>query len=246
MMDLWLPPKPAIIRPAEYKQASFIPAWFPAGIVSPKGPAFSILSSGINTANQIEYTFSSLSFGAAATDRLLIVAVTSGGVLDPATLLSATIGGVSATIHAQANNTGNSVNGHAAVFSALVPTGTSGSVVVTWDGAGAMGNTAYALYRATGLVSSTPTDTATAAGTSPTMSIDRANNGFIVAAAAGVNASDFTWPSPMAEDFVSSDNSTRHSLASSPVTSGAVTNFNAAPTSGTAQSPSRYAAASWA
>jgi hypothetical protein len=254
-MDFWIPPKPAIIRPApadlrqdwrrEPKKASFLPGWFPAGAVAGGGPDLSLLSASVNAANQAAYTFSTLSFGAAAADRLLIVAIagnTSGSV---ATLLSTTIGGVSATIHAQANNQGNTRNGHAAVVSALVTAGTSGDVVITWDTAGAMLDCGYALYRVTGLVSATPTDTATDSGASPSLLIDRANLGFIIASASAVSASTLTWPSPMVEDFEQSNDGTMAGFAHTPVTAGAVTNFAAGP-SGDAQSPSRYAAASWA
>lgn len=208
-------------------------------------PLLSVVSTGSDTSNLAEYTFSSVPFGAAVSDRLLIVAIagnTSGSI---ATLLSVTIGGVSATIHAQDNNQGNTRNGHAAVASALVTAGTSGDVVITWDTAGAMLDTEYALYRVTGLASTTPTDTATDTGAAPSLSIDRANLGFIVAAASAVSASTLTWPSPMVEDFEQSSDGTMAGFAHTPVTAGAVTNFNAGP-SGDGAGPSRYAAASWA
>jgi hypothetical protein len=250
------PPKPAIIRPApadlrqdwrrEPKKASFLPGLFPAGAVAgPAGPDLSLLSAAANAANQAEYTFSSLSFGAAASDRLLIAAITGNTSGAIATLLGVTIGGVSATIHAQANTSANTRNGHAAMVSALVSVGASGDLVITWDTAGAMLDCEYALYRVTGLVSTTPTDTATDSGASPSLLIDRANLGFIIASASAVAASTLTWPSPMVEDFEQSSDGTLASFAHTPVTAGAVTNFAAGP-SGDAQSPSRYAAASWA
>lgn len=246
-MDLWLPPKPAIIRPAvEVKKANLLPGWFPGGAVAgPAGPDLSFLSAAANAANQASYTFSSLSFGTAASNRLLIAAITGNTSGSIATLLSSTIGGVSATIHAQANTSANTRNGHAAVVSALVTAGTSGDLVITWDTAGAMLDCEYALYRVTGLVSTTPTDTATDSGAAPSLLIDRANLGFIIAAASAVSASVLTWPSPMIEDFEQSSDGTLASLAHTPVTAGAVTNFAAGPSTDGA-SPSRYAAASWA
>lgn len=256
-MDIWLPPKPAIIRPASAdlrrdwkrpKEASFLPGWFPGGAVAgPAGPSLSVVSAGDSANNAVEYTFSSVSFGAAATDRLLIIAVGGGSSAGPFVLESVTIGGISCTIHAQANNSGNTRNGHAAVASAAVPTGASGDVVVTWTdlGGDSMLDMAYALYRVTGLQSTTPTDTATASGGSPTMNIDRANLGFIIAAASAVSASFNTWPSPMVTDIDSNTDGTWESMAHTPVTFGAVTNFNAGPSNNGA-SPSRYAAASWA
>lgn len=254
-MDLWLPPKPAIIRPAsadlrqfgDPKKANFLPGWFPGAVAGPSGPDLSVVSTGADATNTDIYTFSSVTFGAAASDRLLIMALGGGSSSNGVTLGSVTIGGVSATIHAQANNTGNTRNGHAAVVSALVPSGTSGDIVVTWIPTfeAFMLDMAYALYRVTGLASATPTDTATASGASPTMSIDRANLGFIVAAGSAQGASSNTWPSPMVTDIDSNTDGTWESMAHTPVTFGAVTNFNAAP-SNDGGSPSRYAAASWA
>jgi hypothetical protein len=256
-MDFWLPPKPAIIRPApddlrrdwrrEPKKASFLPGWFPAGAVAGGGPDLSVVSTGADATNTDIYTFSSVPFGAAASDRLLIMALGGGSSSNGVTLGSVTIGGVSATIHAQANNTGNTRNGHAAVVSAVVAAGTSGTIVVTWIPTVEtfMLDMAYTLYRVTGLQSATPTDTATASGGSPTMSIDRANNGFIIAAASAQGASFNTWPSPMVTDIDSNTDGTWESMAHTPVTIGAVTNFNAGP-SNDGGSPSRYAAASWA
>lgn len=233
---------------------SFMPGLFPAGAVAGAGPSLSLVSSatdlgsGTGGAGDQVYTFSSVSFGAAATDRLLIMAIAGGSTATLTTLQSVTIGGITATIHAQANNSGNTRNGHAAVVSASVPTGTSGTIVVTWlvDGVGIpMLDMSYALFRVTGLVSATPTDTATASGAGPTMNIDRSNNGFIVAAGNAVSASSVTWPSPMVMDLEINTDGTFSSLAHTPVTLGAVTNFNAAPSSDGA-APSRYAAASWA
>ncbi len=250
-MDFWLPPKPAIIRPAsndlsrdwrrEPKKASFLPGWYPAGVAG-KRPIFNLLSAGDDVGNTSGYEFFDLPFGVAAVDRLLIAAL-GGGSASSVTSVSATIGGVAATVHAQAHNTGNTRNGHAAVVSALVPAGTSGSLAVTWNGG--MLDMAYALYSATGLISTTPTDTATASGSSPTMNIDRANQGFIIAAGSAQGASSNTWPSPMVTDIDSNTDGTWESMAHTPVTIGAVTNFNAGP-SNDGGSPSRYAAASWA
>lgn len=254
-MDFWIPPKPAIIRPAPAdlrqdwrrgaKKANFLPGWFPAGAAAAGGPDLSVVSSGDNASNISTYIFSSVPFGAAASDRLLIVALGGGSSANGMTLDSVTIGGVSATIHVQDNNTGNTRNGHAAIASALVTAGTSGDVVINWTGPSFMLDTAYALYRVTGLVSTTPTDTATASGASPTMNIDRANQGFIIAAGSAQGASFNTWPSPMVTDIDSNTDGTFESMGHTPVTIGAVTNFNAGP-SNDGGSPSRYAAASWA
>lgn len=86
------------------------------------------LSNGININSG---TASGVDFGAAHTYRRIVCIVTedgSGGAL------TATIGGVTATVHAQAGHFGGATGLHVAVFSAIVPTGTSGSVVITSGG----------------------------------------------------------------------------------------------------------------
>lgn len=70
------------------------------------------------------YTANSVSIGTADTNRRVIVAYAGGGIRD---LSSATIGGISATVH----GTDTSGNGVAAFFSAIVPTGTTANIVAT-------------------------------------------------------------------------------------------------------------------
>lgn len=70
------------------------------------------------------YTATSVSIGTAGTNRRVIVAYAGGGIRN---LSSATIGGVSATVH----GSDTSGNGVAAFFSAIVPTGTTGNIVAT-------------------------------------------------------------------------------------------------------------------
>lgn len=64
MMDLWLPPKPAIIRPAEAdmrrdwrrkpaKEANFAPGWFPAGAIAPVVRQLSFIASTTANATSI-------------------------------------------------------------------------------------------------------------------------------------------------------------------------------------------------
>jgi hypothetical protein len=220
---------------------SFIPGWYPAGIAGER-PLLSLLSAGEDFGNSSAYEFFTLPFGAEAHDRLLIAAV-AGGSAGTALPTSVTIGGVAASIHAQTDNAGNTRNGHAFIASALVPAGASGNFAVNWSGT--MLDMSYGLYRASGLISLTPTDTVTDAGAGPSLILDRAHQGFIIAAGSGVSASFANYPSPMIKDFETGSDGTFDTVAHTPVVFGAVTNFSAAPSSNGA-SPSRYAAASWA
>lgn len=74
------------------------------------------------------YTFAGQALGSAASDRRILVLVgTSGNTRTVSTL---TIGGVSATqIHQVTNG-----NATVEAWSAIVPTGTTGDLVVTWSG----------------------------------------------------------------------------------------------------------------
>jgi hypothetical protein len=88
-------------------------------------------SSGSSTANV--YTFTDNPIGTEDADRYVIIgflARTASGT--PATVVSATIGGIAATIIANAiSSDGDEPS--AALFMAKVPTGTTGTVVITLD-----------------------------------------------------------------------------------------------------------------
>lgn len=105
------------------------------------------------------YTYTSVDFGDPDDSRRIVIGVQgrrdSGG-----TVISATIGGVSATIHLNTSLGQGSVS----TISAIVPTGTTGTVSVTWSilQAGCGIN----VYRITGESNSTPVF-ATAATSNP-------------------------------------------------------------------------------
>lgn len=102
------------------------------------------------------YTFSAQNVGTAAADRFIICTFTGRSVDGTArTITSVTIGGVTATINCQVDNSG-SVSG---VACAAVPTGTTGDVVLVWSNT--MSWADIALYRCTGLSSATALDSGT-------------------------------------------------------------------------------------
>jgi hypothetical protein len=248
-MDLWLPPKPAIIRPApaDLRRANFLPGWFPGAVAGPSGPDFSHTASTQDDSNALIYTFSSQSFGADASDRRIIVAAYASAANINASTSQITIGGTSATIHAQAQNTGNTRNGIVAIASASVPTGASGDIVVTYtaDEFTVLLGCAISVYRAAGLVSGTPFDTATDFGASPSLLIDIPAQGFLVACSSGVSGTLTSWPSPMVMDSDGGSDGVRLSGAHAPVQFAASTNFAAGPSVTGGSSPSRCAAVTW-
>lgn len=126
-------------------------------------------------------TWTGVNFGAEAADRYIIVGI--GTRNDSRTISSVTIGGVTADILVQ-NQDGNTTAG---IAIALVPTGVSGTVVVTLNG------TADAHYlgvwSVTGLPTATPVDTATANGNggdagAMSMNLNTADGGFVIVASA--------------------------------------------------------------
>lgn len=108
-------------------------------------------------------TFSSMTAGAAATDRILIASIGwfDNGGFDNTFTWSVTIGGVSATEVVTSFADGGTDGGGVGIFLASVPTGTTADVAVTLTSyAGSVDQWVCGLYRATKL-NTTPTDTST-------------------------------------------------------------------------------------
>jgi hypothetical protein len=119
-------------------------------------------------------TFSGVDFGAATTDRLVVFAI--GWERDQ--IISATIGGIAATI--VEHITHFAVSG-ACIMSAIVPTGTSGDIVVTFNGSTHSFH-AGTVYRLTG-VETTAFDTGEAAAASSPVAttVDVPTDGILIA-----------------------------------------------------------------
>lgn len=116
-------------------------------------------------------TFPGVAIGSPAGSRRVFVVIPyyiGGTSYIP--IASVTIGGSPATIHAQMSNySGDPARGGTALASAPVQTGTAADIVVTWSASGAgFYRPEIAVYRVTGLQSTTPVDleTVTSNGTS--------------------------------------------------------------------------------
>lgn len=144
---------------------------FAAGGPSTKSKSF--LFSGNNNTSLSSHSTASVPFGTPAEDRyILVVARTFSGTA-PA-ISSMTIGGVSATAVVQL---GSGVN-RVAMYIALVPTGTTGTVAYTT--AAASSQNAIGVYALYGLTSTTPV---ASGNTNPTLA--SVAGGFAIAADAG-------------------------------------------------------------
>lgn len=173
--------------------------------------AVSDLGTVEDTGNDAQSNFSFGSFGATASDRYLVACITAedGGAAS-FTASAVTIGGVSATL-TQPSNPNSATQSVIAV--ALVPTGASGSVVVTWSEAIAS-DQLCTLLRVTGLSTATAFDTATAENdnnnTTIAGSLDCEAGGVVIAT--GAITGNRTWTTTLANeaaDQASSD--TKHS-----------------------------------
>ncbi len=151
-----------------------------------------------SASSKTSWTSDSRAIGpASATRRVYALVYGTVASTSTRTLSSATIGGVSATIHAQVDyfpvNPGPALV--AAIISAAVPTGTTAAVAVTFSGA--MQHFACAVIALDRLNSGTAFDTATGTATSSAVStggaLDYSSGGYAMAIAAST-ASDGTAP----------------------------------------------------
>lgn len=165
--ELWLPPRPAIIRPADrgLVNASILPGMFPAGMIAAKAAAVpaSIAFVGVSHDNTASATpsYAGVAIGAADATRR-VRAIVHWTVSNAArTLVSATIGGVAATIEAQTTTgpTSAQLDTGIAIFSALVPTGTTATVAMTFSNT--VTRTSLGIYRQINEVNNTPHATMT-------------------------------------------------------------------------------------
>lgn len=129
------------------------------------------LATSQNLSNLSEYTFSSISFGSEAADRYIVVLIAGTGNGSSRTLDSATIGGEDATILGQVSGTGFANYEFSGALLLLLPTGSSGDVVLSFSGT--MDVCFISVLSVTGLGSLSLFDSASASGTSdPDVSID--------------------------------------------------------------------------
>jgi hypothetical protein len=168
--QLWLPPKPAIIRPAEVRRAdavlrkaSLVPVFVPV-----RNATVALTAHPTSASDASSYTFSSASIGAASFDRIVIVGVSvqAGSIV---TISSLSIGGNNAAVQANVDAASGGQSNIGAIYSLLVPSGTTADIVVTLS-AGAV-RCAIAVWATTGLRTATASATATNSATSSQSSL---------------------------------------------------------------------------
>lgn len=206
--------------------------------ITPPFKEFSYLQSSLDTVDRSTYTFSSIDLGVPSSGRLIIVAIGANCGGTSQTITGVTIGGISATIDIQRVNSGNSQNGNATIASAIVPTGTSGDIVVTLTGA--IMDCAISAYRAARLNSTSVYDTAPDSDIDSqyNMTVDVPSNGIVVATSCKITGGDSTWTG-VDENYDDGSVHSHASRGSLPAATGYAVSVNAA------SDPSRYACASY-
>lgn len=169
------------------------------------------------------FTFNNVDIGTAASNRRVYIAVSvnKGSTI---TINSMTIGGITATKHADIND--NTDNSRLSIFSAAVPTGTTATVVVTCSSTILF--IAFSVYAYYGTVSSTTSFTTNADAPSSTLTLTTVpSNGFIIAGAVadrGFNNATYSGTAGVTtQDFVASDSTDAYGFSSGslfPTTSG--------------------------
>lgn len=149
----------------------------------------SFLQAAASTADTNSYTFSAQNLGTAAADRYIIVGPTARKATGSTTITGITVGGIAATITRQRTHSASNVN-VAGIALALVPTGTSGDVVVTFGAT--MVRSSIGLWRATG-INPTAFDSDDSIAAAPTVNLDTPANGFAIGVAGTAANTTATW-----------------------------------------------------
>jgi hypothetical protein len=137
--------------------------------------ALSFIESKTSTADATTYTITGVDFGAADSNRRVVVGFASRSANAGHSVSSATIGGITATVLAQ--HTANVGGGHTlvALIAADVPTGASGTVAVTLSN-GAV-RAIIGVYRILAnnalVVANSASSSATATSTNVTVSVEK-------------------------------------------------------------------------
>jgi len=141
-------------------------------------------SSSINSSGT---TYSAQNFGAASSDRYIVVILAARVA---ATISTITIGGVSATITLQQAQSSNRIG----IAIAAVPTGTSGDISFTLSG-GTLFRSLISVYRVTGIDAAAAFATASATTNNGTMSVTIPADGIVIGGAMSFSTASgaFTW-----------------------------------------------------
>lgn len=199
--------------------------WPTSRVLDPRALTFTASTATLSGASS--YSFTSQGFGTAYPSRFMILGIGWGGNVP--TISSLTIGGISATLVGSCLAVG--VWGTSAIYSAPVPTGTSGTVAVTFSGTTGIG-CGIGLWSLTGFSSVTPLSSGNNVAAVGSVSLGTtANGGFAVGYAVttaniGGSSASWTWtgvPKDFNASIQSGSNDRSHSGAHGGTSSGGLT-----------------------
>lgn len=173
--EIILPPKPAIVKVENIEFSKHMLLGMPITMGMFNRPAGGIvysaefLNGGATTESSSTMTRTGVDFGAEDTNRLIVVACSHyRGDQSDRTFSSASIGGVTATLNVQGTRDGSSSNNFVCICSAVVPTGTSGTITVTLNSSVVEGY--FSVYRLVGFSATAFATAGANGGTSATLS----------------------------------------------------------------------------
>lgn len=237
---LWLPPKPAIIRPAS-KLDLAIPVLGTAGAISAKGlrgagaaPKVLTYKGEGHGSSASSFTFS-IDIGTASSDRYVIVGV--GGCQATQTISSLTINGVTATAIVTVNGAETS-----AIYIANVTSGSGAqNVVVNWSGSQPV--CGVGVWTLTGISSTSAYNTQSSTANPFTATLSTLSGGVSVAYVMVTNATTYTWTNLTEQFDTSAGTGVGHSGAHDAANTGSSISITCTPSG--YDSRSAMVAASW-
>lgn len=196
----------------------------PSCIIFGGGVTRTFLDNDHDTTSDSSHTFTGLNFGTESSGRVLIACVQTNAT----SISGVTIGGVTADEFAN-------LAGGAAIFGAFVPTGTSGSVVISATGTGTRWG--VQLYQLDGMSTLAASDTDTSTAGDPTDTISVPAGGVAIGCALEIagDSTTCTW-SGVTGDATDTDALTVYSSGSIEIPAGdaalvITANFNLTPSS---------------
>lgn len=211
--------KRSLVKAAAVAVAAFV-AWsatqigkaalamtFPFPMYSPSSTAaaavFEVCGHASSTTSAVTITFTAVNIGTANANRLVVVTVSSRGLLTGSarTISSATIGGIAATKVVEVTN--GSQQCASAIISAVVPTGTTGDIVINFNARPLCTVIqAYATVPASTTAVNTNSNTASSSVNSLSLAaVAKAGGSYIVAASTRLNVT-FTGSTAGSETIV--------------------------------------------
>lgn len=167
-----------------------------------------------STSDLTTYTFAASDIGTASADRIVVVGVAATGGTNNTTIASGTIGGISATVGVDARTA--TLNPQASFMYAAVPSGTTGSIVITFS-AGKLRTSisVWAVYGAstTATDSDTLFDLATTSMSLSALTVPTNGMGFFMTVHNNITTTGWGWTNATERSDGTMENSTRYSGA---------------------------------